>query len=83
MLTHLSYPEAELRKLKSQVSTFIDFPTIMGSDGLGLCPHFGRCCCLHPGCQGLNDTCIMVSVVLRSGAHYSLGVLLQGYICNS
>lgn len=39
----------------------------MDFDGLSLGSDFGRCCCLHPGFQGLNGASIMVSVVLRCG----------------
>ena len=45
-----------------KVNTFKDFPRTMNLDGLGLCSHFGRCCCLCAGFQDLNGSSIMAPV---------------------
>jgi hypothetical protein len=40
----------------------------MDFDGLGLCSHFGRWCCLSAEFYGFNGTSVVESVVLRSGS---------------
>lgn len=59
----------ELQKPKA----FGDCPRAVDFDGLGLCFHFSKECCLHAEFYGLNVTSIMELVVLRSESLLRLG----------
>ena len=49
----------------------------MAMVALCLCSHFGTYCCQDAGFQGLNGTCMTVSVVQRSGVLLKTGDLLH------
>ena len=52
---------------KTKVSALRNFPRTVDLDGLCLCFHFGRWCCLHAEFHSPNGASIVESVLLRSG----------------